>query len=102
MNKQVLLLIFGMALVTYLPRLLPLVFGLSRALPSWLKRFLSFVPYALLSALIFPEILYSTGSVASAVAGGLVALVLAFYRVNLFLVVIGGIAGVIFIQLLGG
>ncbi len=102
MNKQVLLMILGMALGTYLPRLLPLVFGLSNALPSWLRRFLSFVPYALLSALIFPELLFSTGSVASAVAGGLVALALAFYNVNLFLVVIGAIAGVLFTQLLGG
>ena len=85
MNKALFFLILGMALVTYLPRLLPLVFGLTGALPSWLKRFLSFVPYALLSALIFPEVLYSTGSVTSAVAGALAALVLAFYRVNLFL-----------------
>lgn len=100
MNKQVIFLILGMALVTYLPRLLPMVFGSTTILPSWVKRFLSFVPYAILSALIFPEILFSTGSVNSAVVGGLVSLVLAFHKVNLFLVVIGGIAGVMCIELL--
>ena len=91
-----------MTLVTYLPRLLPLAFGSAATLPSWVKRFLSFVPYATLSALIFPEILFSTDSITSAVAGGLVALTLAFHKVNLFLVVIGGITGVFLIQLLGG
>lgn len=88
------LLVFGMGLVTYLPRMLPIVFLNNINLPSFWQNFLRFVPYAALGALIFPGILYSAGNVASAVCGGLVSLILAILRVNITLVVLGGIAGV--------
>jgi branched-subunit amino acid transport protein len=55
MNTQRLILIFlGMWFVTYLPRLLPL-FALSQVrLPDRLMSWLSYLPAAILSALIFP------------------------------------------------
>jgi len=49
--------IMGMCLVTYLPRAIPLLLGRDLALPGWLRRWLSFFPYAALGALIFPGIL---------------------------------------------
>jgi branched-subunit amino acid transport protein len=47
----------GMCLVTFLPRVIPLLLGRDLALPHWVKRWLSFFPYAALGALIFPGIL---------------------------------------------
>lgn len=84
-----------MALVTYIPRMLPMVLFADLNLPSFLKRFLKFIPYAALSALIFPEILFSTDNIKSALFGGLISFVLAFYNINLFFVVISGILGVL-------
>jgi hypothetical protein len=62
MNAERLILIFlGMFLVTYLPRLLPL-FALSQVrLPDRLMSWLSYLPAAILSALIFPGALMRDG-----------------------------------------
>lgn len=100
MNSNLFWLIIAMAVVTYLPRLLPMVLFRANKLPAFLERFLFFVPYAVLNALIFPKILYSTNNVTSAITGGVISLLLAYYEVNLFLTVLGGIFGVFIIQLL--
>lgn len=86
------LLVLAMALVTYVPRLRDL------KLPPLLKRFLLFTPYAVLASLIFPGILYSTSSLSSALAGGVFATMLALLRVNLMLIVLGGILGVYVVE----
>jgi branched-subunit amino acid transport protein len=51
------IMIAGMCLVTFVPRAIPLVLGRDLALPAWIRRWLSFFPYAALGALIFPGIL---------------------------------------------
>lgn len=91
--KSYSLLVLLMGLVTYLPRMLPLTFLNNMRLPRFINAFLRFVPFAALGALIFPGILTSTGNVNSALAGGAVSLFLAFERVNITLVVFGGILG---------
>jgi len=84
-----------MALVTYIPRLLPILFLNSLKLPEKLEVFLKYIPYAALGALIFPGILDSTGDRLTALAGGLIAVVLAYFRLNVIFVVFGGIGGVL-------
>lgn len=85
-----------MALVTYLPRLIPMTFLRGKKLDPLLKNFLKCVPFAVLGALIFPEVLHSTDSIPSAAAGLIAAIAFAYMRVNVVLVVIGGIAVVYF------
>ena len=72
-----------MAGVTYLIRMLPLVFFRRRIRSRRVRSFLFYAPYSVLTAMTFPAIFYSTGSTVSAVFGTLVALVLAFYRRSL-------------------
>lgn len=93
-NDYLWLLVIGMGIVTYVPRMLPMVFLKNLNLPPSLKRFLQFIPYAVLASLIFPGILTSVGTVESAIIGGLVSVILSLLRVNLILVVLGGIMGV--------
>ena len=64
MNTQRLIFIFlGMMFVTYIPRLLPL-FALSQVrLPDRLMSWLSYLPAAILSALIFPGALMRDGAI---------------------------------------
>jgi len=94
------LLLIAMGAVTYIPRMLPMVFLQTIKLPPFLKRVLEFIPIAALSALIFPGIIYSTGSINSAITGGVIAVVLAWLEVNLLVVVGGGIGGVLLVELI--
>lgn len=54
--KEQLLLIFGMAAVTYLPRVLPLWFLSSRNLHPAFMRWLEMIPPAVLAALLAPSL----------------------------------------------
>lgn len=53
-------LIAGMAAVTYIPRLAPLVLFSSRTLHPWILRWLAMIPPAVLAALLAPELLLAT------------------------------------------
>lgn len=67
-----------MALVTYLIRMLPLALIRRQINSTFVKSFLYYVPYATLSAMTFPAILHSTGSLVSAVIGFAVAVYLSY------------------------
>ena len=60
-ENLVLLTIFGMALVTYLPRFLPLYALSSKKLPKWAVSWLRYVPPAVLAAMLLPAILLKVG-----------------------------------------
>lgn len=72
-----------MALVTYLIRVIPLTVFRKKIENRYIKSFLYYVPYTCLTAMTFPAILYATASVWSALAGVVVAVVLAFYNKSL-------------------
>ena len=59
-EKEYIILIMGMGLVTYLPRWLPLIVLAQRRLPDWLVEWLDLIPAAILSALLLP-LLVTTG-----------------------------------------
>ena len=100
MMDNPLIIVMGMALVTYLPRLFPMAFLSEINLPPFWDRFLNLVPYTVLAALIFPGILFSTDSLESAVFGAVIAVILAIKKASLLVVVIGGILGVMFLEML--
>ncbi len=53
-----------MGLVTYLPRLLPMLFLSGRTLSPWIAKWLSFVPATVLAALLAPGLLCPEGQLA--------------------------------------
>ncbi len=55
-----LLLFLCMGLVTFVPRWLPLLYLSHKQLPQWLTDWLSFIPVAILSALLAPILLADT------------------------------------------
>ena len=69
MRVEVFLYILVMAAVTYLIRMLPLTLIRRKITNRTLRSFLYYVPYATLSAMIFPAILTATGSAISAALG---------------------------------
>ena len=56
MRLEMLLLFIGMAVVTLLPRFLPMALVSRIAIPDRAKEFLEYVPVAVLSAMVFPAI----------------------------------------------
>ncbi len=98
--NSLILLVIAMGVVTYLPRMLPMVFLKNMKLPAKVRRFLQFVPYAVLASLIFPGILSSVNNVYLAVVGGVVSVVLALFGLNVIIVVLGGIISVFIAQLI--
>lgn len=86
--------------VTYLIRMIPLVLCRGRLENQWIRSFLAYVPFAVLGAMTFPAILYSTEGMASGLAGTAVALVLAFRRKSLLNVAVGACLAAFAVELL--
>ena len=97
--NNTLFVVLGMAIVTYIPRMLPMVLLQGLRLQPFIKRFLSFIPFAALGALIFPEILYSTDSIPSSLVGAFLAVTVALLSKNLIMIVLSGIFGSLLYQL---
>ncbi|MEC2071507.1 AzlD domain-containing protein [Alkalihalophilus marmarensis] len=91
MNMTMLVIIAGMAIVTYIPRMLPLTFMDSLPIPPWLQAILKNVPYAALGALIFPGILTAHENVLFSLIGALTAIIAAYLGANLIIVVLSSI-----------
>ena len=83
---SIVLYITVMALVTYIVRMFPLTFFRRKIKSRFLKSFLFYIPYAILSAMTIPAIFYSTGSVITAAVGTVIAVVLAYYELPLIVV----------------
>lgn len=75
-----------MAGVTYLIRVIPFAFFRKKIRSRFLRSFLYYIPYAVLSAMTIPAIFYSTGSMVTAIAGTVVAVVLAYFNLPLIAV----------------
>lgn len=75
-----------MAIVTYLIRMLPLTLFRSKIKSKFLRSFLKYIPYTVLSAMTFPAIFYSTGNVITATIGTVAALITAFFGLPLIIV----------------
>ena len=78
-----------MAGVTYLIRMLPLTVFRKEIKSVFVKSFLHYVPYAVLGAMTFPDVLYSTGSLWTALVGLVVAIIMAWRGRSLLSVAIG-------------
>ncbi|MBQ7015179.1 MAG: AzlD domain-containing protein [Clostridia bacterium] len=90
-----------MAGVTYLIRMIPMVFFRKKIESVWLQSFLYYVPYAVLTAMTFPAVFSSTGSTLSAIIGCGAALILAFFERSLLIVAVGAAAAAFIVQILG-
>ncbi|MBP0973404.1 MAG: AzlD domain-containing protein [Oscillospiraceae bacterium] len=75
-----------MAGVTYLIRMIPFAFFRKKITSKFLRSFLYYIPYAVLSAMTIPAIFYSTGNMVTAIAGTVMALVLAYFNLPLIVV----------------
>lgn len=89
-----------MAVVTYLVRALPYVLIRKKITNRFIRSFMEYIPYAVLAAMTFPAILYSTSFIWSAVAGLVAALIVAYLNKGLFPVAISACSAVIIVEII--
>ena len=82
----------AMALTTYLIRMIPFTAFRKQIRSEMIQGLLFYVPYAVLGAMTFPAIFYSTGNLTTAIAGTIVAVVLAFFKQSLVVVALSACA----------
>ncbi|NLX85400.1 MAG: AzlD domain-containing protein [Synergistaceae bacterium] len=90
MTRIMILSLFMMA-VTAPSRILPVFFLEDRKLPQFIEALLHYIPYAVLGALIFPDVLTATGNIYTSAAGAVSALILGWYGRGILVVLTGGI-----------
>ncbi len=101
---QIILLILAMTAVTYLPRLLPLLLLSRRKLPLTVERWLSYVPVAVLAALLAPALFLPQGEFTLNLSlnphfwAALPALATAILTRNMFVTVLAGITATALIR----
>ncbi len=88
-----------MAGVTYLIRVLPYVFMRKEVKNKFFKSFLLYVPYTVLAAMTIPAILFATDNIYSAIAGLVVAVVVALFEKGLLTVAISSCVAVLLVEL---
>lgn len=100
--KRVLICVALMALVTYVPRVLPVTIFRRQVKSRFIRSFLDYTPYAVLGALTFPDVFTSTGHLYSALGGTLAAVVLGYKGKSLVVVAMAAILAVYLLELAGG
>ena len=91
--------IFGMALVTYAIRVLPLTLIRKKIENRVIRSFLYYVPYVTLAVMTFPAILDATQYPLAAVVALVVAIVFAYFGKSLFFVAISSSVTVLVLEL---
>ena len=84
--------------VTYLIRMLPMTIFRREIRSRFIRSFLAYIPYAVISAMTFPDVLYSTGEWRTAVIGAAVALLLAWRGRSLLTVALAACCAVALAQ----
>lgn len=87
------------AVVTYLVRMVPIVFFKRELTSKWVKAFMYYIPYAVLGSMTFPAILYSTRSMVSAAAGFVAAIILACFNRGLLVTALGAAVAVYAVEM---
>lgn len=83
-----------MAGSTYLIRVIPFALVQKKIESPFIRSFLYYIPYAVLTAMTFPAVLYATGNMAAAAMGFGVALILALMKKGLTTVAMAASAAV--------
>lgn len=106
MNWELLWCILGCAVVTALPRVLPVMFLSADSLPPMVLRWLSFVPVAVMAALLGPDVLVRDNALALTLsniylAAALPSLLIAWYTKSFFGTIACAMGSVALLRALG-
>lgn len=98
---NIVLLIIAMTVATYLPRAIPAVLIDRLRLNNKAERFLSFIPYTAMTALVFPGVVtIDSNHIGIGIAGALAAILLGWKRLPIIVVILGSVITVMFAYLI--
>ena len=100
--KVFLIYLIIMAVSTYLIRVIPFVLVKRQIENVYIRSFLHYIPYAVLTAMTIPAIFVATSSIFSAVAGFIVAVILAVRNKSLTTVALFSCLAVYVVELVIG
>lgn len=99
--SDVMWIVIGMMVVTYIPRLLPFLLISGKELPPKVSQFLNYVPYATLGALIIPGAISAIPDLPLAAGAGLLfAAVYSYVKGGMIVSVVGGITATYVVMVL--
>lgn len=103
MRNDIIILICGMCLVTFIPRVLPTLVIEKLKLTKKMEKFFSLIPYTAMTSLIFPGILrVDNEKIYIGIIGGVVTIILAWKKIPVAINVILTIFVVMAIYYFGG
>lgn len=100
MNKNFLIYLLIMSVITYAIRAIPLVFINKKITNKTIQSFLDYIPYTVLAAMTFPDIFYSTGNMISGMIATMVILYASYKELSLIQVACIGCCVVLLIELI--
>ena len=98
-NKVFFLYLLILAVSTYLIRVIPFVAIRQKIRNRFIRSFLYYIPYAVLTAMTIPAIFYATNSWLSAASGLIVAVLLSLKGKGLTTVAVAACAAVFLVEL---
>lgn len=89
-----------MALTTYAIRVTPMAIFHRKLENRWFKDFMFYIPFCVLAAMTFPDVIYSTKSLTSGVVATVVALIMSWRKRDLLTVAIGAVLAAVLVEYL--
>lgn len=89
-----------MALTTYFIRVTPMAVFHRKLENRWFKDFMFYIPFCVLAAMTFPDVIYSTKSLTSGIVATVVALIMSWRKRDLLTVAIGAVAAAVLVEYL--
>ncbi len=89
-----------MALTTYFIRVTPMAVFHRKLENRWFKDFMFYIPFCVLAAMTFPDVIYSTKSLTSGVVATVVALIMSWRKRDLLTVAIGAVLAAVLVEYL--
>ena len=87
-----------MALTTYFIRVTPMAVFHRKLENRWFKDFMFYIPFCVLAAMTFPDVIYSTKSLTSGVVATVVALIMSWRKRDLLTVAIGAVLAAVLVE----
>lgn len=91
-----------MAITTYAIRVTPMALFHNKIENRWFKDFMFYIPFCVLAAMTFPEVLYSTKSITSGIVATAVALIMSWRKRDLLVVAIGAVLAAVLTEWIVG
>ena len=97
-HSKFILAILAMSAVMIALKVLPMIFCKEKIKNKFLRSFLAYIPYAVLTSMVFPEVFYSTSNIISATFGVIAAIALSYFGQSLMVVALSSTAVVFIVE----